>query len=531
MYQRIGYLFVLLCSAAAIGWAADEAKEQQTPLTLSLRYRESIDEQSPLAHTLHRTEQWQPHKTALIICDMWDTHTSHNAVLREKQFAPRLQEVTGKLRDLGVTIIHAPSGCMDTYAEHPARQRAINAPQADSHPKEINAWCYSIPAEEQGEYPIDQSDGGRDDDPADHERWVETLKKEGKNPNRPWTRQIDVIKIDPKRDFISDVGSEVWNILQSRRIDQVMIAGVHTNMCVLGRPFGLRQMARNGKNVVLIRDLTDTMYNPASKPMVSHFTGTDLIVGHIERYVCPTITSDQIIGGDPFRFAEDDRPHIVMLVAEREYKTDQSLAEYAVNPLGKSFRTSFVYADADDKNDLRGIEVIQQADLLMVSVRRRTLKTDAMQLVREYVAAGKPVVGIRTASHAFHLRDQEAESGYAAWPEFDAEVFGGNYSGHHSNKVNPQITFAPITHPILASIDRTPFESGGSLYKVSPLAKGATVMLTGKLEGAPAEPVAWTFHRDDGGRSFCTSLGHVKDFDSPQFRELLGNGIRWALDR
>ena len=54
-------------------------------------------------------------------------------------------------------------------------------------------------------------------------------------------------------------------------------------------------MVYQGQNVVLMRDMTDTMYNPARWPYVSHFTGTDLIVSHIERYVCPTITSDQFL--------------------------------------------------------------------------------------------------------------------------------------------------------------------------------------------------------------------------------------------
>ena len=64
-------------------------------------------------------------------------------------------------------------------------------------------------------------------------------------------------------------------------------------------------MAKNGKNVVLMRDMTDTMYNPAKAPFVNHYKGTELIVEHIEKYVCPTITSDQIIGGKTFRFKAD----------------------------------------------------------------------------------------------------------------------------------------------------------------------------------------------------------------------------------
>ncbi len=136
-------------------------------------------------------------------------------------------------------------------------------------------------------------------------RGARNSKSLGRNPNTPWKQQTDLIKIDDAADFISDRGDEVWNILQHRGIKNVILTGVHTNMCVLGRPFGLRQMARNGKNVVLMRDMTDTMYNPKRWPYVSHFEGTRCVISHIERFVCPTITSDQIIGGKPFRFEGD----------------------------------------------------------------------------------------------------------------------------------------------------------------------------------------------------------------------------------
>src|SRR5262249_31170080 len=129
----------------------------------------------------------------------------------------------------------------------------------------------------------------------------------GRNPKAPWKSQHAGLKIHDT-DAISDSGVEIWNLLEERGISNVILVGVHTNMCVLGRPFGLRQMAKNGKNVVLMRDLTDTMYNPKSWPHVTHFRGTELIIEYIEKCVCPTITSDQLIGGQPFRFSSD-RPH------------------------------------------------------------------------------------------------------------------------------------------------------------------------------------------------------------------------------
>lgn len=248
-------------------------------------------------------ESWLPARTALIVCDMWDLHHCKNAVIREGEMAPRLNEVLEKARREGVLIIHAPSSCMAAYEGTPARQRAQSAPTAMTLPDKIGDWCRQIPAEEKAVYPLDQSDGGEDDDPAEHAAWVKELEDRGLNPKAPWTRQIDSVKIDQATDVISDSGVEIWNVLEERGIDRVILAGVHANMCVAGRPFGLRQMAKNGKRVVLMRDMTDTMYNPERWPFVSHTRGTELFVQHVEKFICPTITSDQFLGGKPFEFS------------------------------------------------------------------------------------------------------------------------------------------------------------------------------------------------------------------------------------
>jgi nicotinamidase-related amidase len=235
---------------------------------------------------------------------MWDTHHCYNAVQRVVEIAPRMNEVLEKSRSLGVLIIHAPSSCMDAYKDHPARKHAIDAPKAKNLPKDIGVWCHMISAEEKGKYPIDQKDGGCDSDPVEQEKHKQALIQMGRKPGSPWLAQIAVLKMHDS-DIVSDSGVEIWNVLEDRKINNVIILGVHTNMCVLGRPFGLRQMVKNGKNVVLMRDMTDTMYNPKSAPYVNHYKGTELIVEHIEKFVCPTITSDQIIGGKAFRFKAD----------------------------------------------------------------------------------------------------------------------------------------------------------------------------------------------------------------------------------
>ncbi len=247
-------------------------------------------------------EKWNPKQTAIIVCDMWDLHHCKNAVVREGQLAPVMNGLLEQVRALGVLIIHAPSSCMKPYEGHPARERAKSAPKAANLPADIGSWCRQIPAEERGKYPIDQTDGGEDDEPGEHAAWAAELKAKGLNPRAPWTRQIDVLKIYD-HDAISDSGVEIWNLLEQRGISNIILMGVHVNMCVAGRPFGLRQMAKNGKHVVLMRDMTDSMYNPARWPFVDHQRGTELFIEHIEKFICPTITSDQILGGKPFVFS------------------------------------------------------------------------------------------------------------------------------------------------------------------------------------------------------------------------------------
>ncbi|MDP6443923.1 MAG: isochorismatase family protein [Pirellulaceae bacterium] len=498
---------------------------------LELRKRVETGEETGSFQMTRQQQTWQPAETAVVVCDMWDLHHCLNATKRGAEMAPRMDRVLKLARARGATIIHAPSSCVKFYADHPARKHVQTIPRADTFPTDIGKWCHIIPSEEQGEYPIDQSDGGEDDDPEEHKKWAEELKAKGLNPRAPWTRQTKLLTIADK-DFISDNGEEIWSILEHRKIKNVVLVGVHTNMCVLGRPFGLRQMARNEKNVVLMRDMTDTMYNPARRPYVSHFTGTDLIVEHIEKWVCPTITSDQLLGGKPFRFKNDTRPHVVALIAEREYKTNQTLPRFALERLGKDFRVSFVFANPKDRDDLPGAErLIPTADLLLVSVRRRALNKVQMDALRKHVAGGKPVVGIRTANHAFSLRGKEAPKGRFVWERWDRDVIGGHYTNHHGDGPNVKITVAKkqANHSILKGVDRNDLVGHGSLYVVSPLGPEARPLLLGQIPDKPVEPIAWTNTTEAGGRVFYTSLGHIEDFQHEAVKQLLDNAIRWAV--
>jgi putative membrane-bound dehydrogenase-like protein len=458
-----------------------------------------------------------PAKTAIIICDMWDQHWCRGATRRVGELAPAINRAVAAARARGVLIIHAPSSCMDAYKDHPARMRAQAAPRAANLPSDISGWCSKIPAEEKGVYPIDQSDGGCDDGPTCPQ-------------GSPWKKQVAAIEIHDE-DAISDSGVEIWNLLESRGIDHVLLTGVHTNMCVLGRPFGLRQLARHGKKPALVRDLTDTMYNSRSWPYVSHFRGTERIIEHIEKFVAPTIASTDLTGRPPFSFQPDPRLRAVFVIGEDEYQTEKTLPEFArkeLEPLG--IRCTFAIADPKRPHEFPGVEALDDADLLVLSVRRRAPAAREMAVIRRYIEAGKPVVGIRTACHAFDTRGH-APPGHAEWTTFDPDVLGGHYTGHYANDLKPVIERADTkkTIPIVEGVE-TPFTAQGSLYKTSPLADSAVPLLMGTIPGHPPEPIAW-INRKGNTRVFYTSLGHPGDFAMPAFRVLLRNAVLWALDR
>jgi nicotinamidase-related amidase len=182
-----------------------------------------------------------------------------------------MEPLIEKARASGILIIHAPSETMSFYADAPGRRLALGAPQA-TPPKELVVHDPPLP--------IDDTNGGCDT-PGDKE-------------HRAWSRQTTALTIGPG-DVISDSGAEIYNVLQQHQIQTVFYMGVHANMCILNRTFGIRQMTRWGLRCILVRDLTDAMYEPGSRPYVSHWEGVELVIEYIERYWAPTVTSTQLL--------------------------------------------------------------------------------------------------------------------------------------------------------------------------------------------------------------------------------------------
>ncbi|WP_417381000.1 protein-signal peptide and transmembrane prediction [Gimesia sp.] len=249
------------------------------PGKLSVTLRKRSKEKDAAAKT-EQTE-WNASETAIIICDMWADHPCKLAAQRVDRMAPRMNEVISKARDQGVAIIHAPSGGIQLYEETPFRQR-IKEARPSKPPVPIQSWCYLNP-EKEPPLPVDDtvkrstesSLRGCDDPIADYK----------KNTDRHEHPAIKIVGYD----VISANGQEIYNFLEQEQRKNIVIMGVHTNMCVLGRPFGIRQLRYLDKNVVLCRDLTDALYDPRDRPYVSHARGTEMIIEHIERHWCPSI--------------------------------------------------------------------------------------------------------------------------------------------------------------------------------------------------------------------------------------------------
>lgn len=252
--------------------------------TWNVKLRKQVRNEQGDFRLVEEVAEWEATQTAIIIIDMWNNHTCKSAAQRVVEMAPHMNLVVKAARSKGVFIIHAPSNCMDAYRDTPARQRARDARFAPATAK--FQWNYFNPEREGVLDPKLEQAGCSCD--ADH-------PCDGK-PN--WTSQIATLEIH-EHDAVTDDGQEIHNLLAERGIENVIVMGVHTNRCVLGRPFGIRQMVYLGKNVVLCRDLTDSFHRDPGR----HFEGVAQIIAHVERYWCPTIASDSITDKPPFVFA------------------------------------------------------------------------------------------------------------------------------------------------------------------------------------------------------------------------------------
>lgn len=208
---------------------------------------------------------------------------------------------------------------------------------------------------------------------------------------------------------------------------------------------------------------------------------------------------------------------VVLVSGAEEYHSDETLAVLK-RYLEAEYRIRCVLVKAVSVDNLPGLEALDDCDVALFFTRRLTIEGDQLERVKAYALSNRPLVGVRTASH-----------GFQNWLDFDRLVLGGNYHGHYKHEVATIVTPAPgaEAHPILRDVG--PITSLGGLYRVSPPAADAHILLNGSAPEGD-EPVAWVRLRD-GRRVVYTSLGEQRDFDDPDFLRLLANALCWSADR
>ena len=253
--------------------------------------------------------------------------------------------------------------------------------------------------------------------------------------------------------------------------------------------------------------------------------------------------------------------HIVLVSGDEEYRSEEAMPQLArILSKHHGFKTTVLFAidpatgevNPDRNDNIPGLEALKSADLLILFTRFRDLPDEQMQHFVDYVNSGKPIVAIRTATHAFA---PSATKRYASWAwnnkewdgGFGRQVLGETWVAHHG-KHGKQSTRARIVpgreeHPILRGIPDGAIWGPTDVYTVkTPLPGDSAPLLLGEvLEGMQPEdkavagpqnepklPVAWT-KTYKGARVFTTTMGSSQDLQNEAFRRLLVNASYWAL--
>lgn len=216
--------------------------------------------------------------------------------------------------------------------------------------------------------------------------------------------------------------------------------------------------------------------------------------------------------------AERNKPlKIHMISGSKEYESAKSLPAFK-KYLEKRYHVVCTMSLTEDKSkDIPNIEKLDEADVMLVFSRRLEPPERQLAHIKKWCEAGKPVVGVRTASHAFQ-----------GWLEFDKVVLGGDYQGHgDEEKVETTIEEKAKDHPILKGVEI--WERSDKMYRNPGLAKGVRVLMTGK-SATDTQPLAWArvYNKDNKGRAFYTSMGNPRDFENDNFRKLLVNAVNWT---
>ena len=264
-------MFALLCFFPRQTLRASDSASPDTRIRVPLRTQVQPFKGSNVWEAARLEHEFSTRETAVVICDMWDNHWCAGATRRVNELAHKMEPVLETCRAAGILVVHAPSDTMGFYKDYPQR-RVMQLVTPVTPPASLDLNSPALP--------IDDSDGGCD--------------TPGNTEHQAWTRENPLLSIKAN-DVISDNGEEIYSLLEHKGIKNLFVMGVHANMCILNRTFAIKQMTNWGISCVLVRDLSDAMYNPRSQPYVTHAEGTELVIEYIEKHWCPTTLSGDLV--------------------------------------------------------------------------------------------------------------------------------------------------------------------------------------------------------------------------------------------
>lgn len=258
--------------------------------------------------------------------------------------------------------------------------------------------------------------------------------------------------------------------------------------------------------------------------------------------------------------------HIVLVSGDEEYRSEEALPQLGqILAKHHGFKCTVLFpVDKDgtinpNVSNIPGIEALDTADLMIVALRFRDLPDEQMKHMVDYIESGKPIIGLRTATHAFNIKKDKTYAKYsfnagdANYKQgFGKQVLGETWVAHHGGhgREATRGIFAPgaESHPILKGIKSGEIFGPTDVYTVTlPLPGDSQPLVLGEVvagmkpedkavEGKkndPMMPVAWTktYETASGkkARVFTTTMGSANDLSNEALRRLLVNASYWAL--